>query len=306
MARREWSAEKVATGTLQGELYAPESDAGESRTDGTGGHGRDRDGERRPALVIMPSSAGVCDIRERFYAKAFAKQGCLCLIVDAFSRRGLAQCMTDQTLLDDRDMLEDARAAYRWLATREDVGRIGILGVSKGGLAALNAAMTSIPGLPPAPGAFAVHICIAPSCAVQLRHPRTTGAPILMLLGGRDDYTGAAPALRYAERMARIGGSAVETVVFPEAHHAWELCGEPQYYQQAECYADCLFYEEGDGSITDAATGESMSAEQFRRQRRRFARYGAHAGGGTGALRRRTCETILSFLRKTGFLAERD
>ena len=289
MTTKGWSREQVRADGLLGELYVPDG------------------GERAeaPALVIMPSSAGVCDIRERFYAGYFAERGCRCLIADAFARRGLHQCMTDQTLLGDRDMLEDARAAFRWLTERGNT-RIGILGVSKGGQAALNAAMSPMPGLDvpgtPDVGAFAVHICLAPSCAVQLRHPRTTGAPILMLLGGRDDYTGTAPALRYA---ARITTSPVETVVFPEARHAWELCGEPQFYPQAECYADRLFSLEDDGSITDDATGETFSTEAFRRRQRSFARYGAHAGGGTGALRRQGCETILAFMRRTGFLPER-
>lgn len=285
-----WNVEKVDSETLTGELYVPDNTLGKDTA------------RKRPAMVIMPSSAGVCDIRERFYAGKLAEQGCLCLIADIFARRGLTQCMTDQTLLSDRDMLEDAWTAQAWLAARDDTDRIGILGVSKGGLAALNAAMSPMPGMAAAEGSFAIHICIAPSCAVQLRCPRTTGAPILILLGGSDDYTGAAPAMDYAGRIANAGSGIVETVVFPGAHHGWELCGKPQYYPQAECYADCLLYLEEDGTITNDATGENMTAEAFRERRRSFARYGAHAGGGTGALRRKGCETILDFMRRTGFL----
>ncbi len=305
MPRQGWTVEEVRTPFLWGELYAPEeemrNDAAPSEGIPQQTHTGAKDRPVRPALVIMPSSAGVCDIRERFYARYFAQQGCLCLITDSFARRGLTQCMTDQTLHDDGDMLEDARAAFRWLTAREDVGSVGILGVSKGGLAALNAALV-LPGQPPMP-AFALHVCIVPSCAVQLRHPRVSGAPMLFLLGGKDDYTRAEPALRYAEAITRENDVRLETVVFPEAHHGWELCGKPQFYPQAESYGTCLFYREDDGSITNATTGESLSPARFRERLRSFAHYGAHAGGGTGALRRATCETILDFMRRTDFLS---
>ncbi len=273
----------ISTENLLGELYFPEPRG------------------PLPGLVILPSSAGVCDVRERFYARFFAAHGCCCLIVDSFARRGLSECMTNQSLLSDRDMLEDARTAFQWLAARRDIEKIGILGVSKGGLAALNAALSSIPGMPNAPGTFDLHVSIAPSCAIQPRNLHVAGSPVLMLLGGLDDYTGTKPALKYAERL-RQAGLPLETVVFPEARHGWELCGKPLWLPQAERYADCLFYMEDDGSIMDSATGARFPYEQFRHQMRKFARHGAYAGGGTGALRRKGGETILDFMRRKGFL----
>ena len=314
MAEYAWTVKSISTAELRGELYVPHTVLHDTTRLNNSIKYTDK---KYFAMVIMPSSAGVCDTRERYYAQNLAAHGCICLIADAFARRGLTQCMTDQTLLDDRAMLEDAFAARNWLAGHENVGDIGILGVSKGGFAALDAAMSarqpspaadmggtreeaSLPGKP-----FAVHVCLAPACAVQLRHPYTTGAPIFMLLGGKDDYTGTASALHYAERIEKTNGQPVETLIFPEACHAWESLGEPQYFPQAECYAGCLFYEEDDGSIINSTTGERLSAEAFRQQRRRFARYGAHAGGGTEQLRRATFDAILNFLEKNGFLSER-
>lgn len=285
-----WIVERVVTSSLIGELYIPRSEGKAAK---------------RPALVIMPSSAGVCDVRERFYAAFFAERGCLCLIADTFARRGLTQCMTDQSLLSEEEMLTDARSAFIWLAMREDVERIGIFGVSKGGLAALNAAMSPMPGMPPAPGIFGLHVCLSPPCNIQLRYPQVTGAPILMLLGGKDDYTGAAPALSYAERINACNHVDIERVIFPDARHAWESCGEPRYYPRAE-RCERLFYLEDDGSITDAASGENMSAAVFRQRRKIFASYGAHAGGGTDALLQRTCDTILDFMRRHDFLPAQD
>lgn len=276
---------KISTESLLGELYSPEHS----------------DGRPLPGLVILPSSAGVCDVRERFYARFFAEHGCRCLVVDSFSRRGLSECMTDQSLLSDREMLEDARVGFRWLAARKDIGKIGVLGVSKGGLAALNAALSPMPGMHPTSESFDLHVSIAPSCAIQPRHLHVTGIPVLMLLGSLDDYTGTEPAIGYAKRLGEAG-LPLETVILPGARHGWELCGKPLWLPQAERYADCLFYLEDDGSITDSATGTRFSYEQFRHQMRGFAQHGAYAGGGTGTLRRKGAESILDFMRRKGFL----
>ncbi|MDO5536234.1 MAG: dienelactone hydrolase family protein [Desulfovibrionaceae bacterium] len=251
------------------------------------------------ALVIMPSSAGVCDTRERFYARFFADRGFTCLICDALGRRGISECMTDQSVLSDLDMLSDARAAWSWLAGR-GFARVGILGASKGGQCALNAALAEVPGLPPFPGRFAFHLCLCPACAVEPRRAAAAGGPVLVLCGGRDDYTGSARAFALA---ARLRGARVETRLLPEACHAWESLGEPRFFAAAETYAHCRFFREEDGSLTDADTGENMSPPEFARHLRARARLGAHAGGGTPELRLRGCSVMLDFLVRHGFAA---
>ena len=95
--------------SFSGELYLPEKAAA-----------------GLAAVVIMNSSAGVCDIRERFYASFFAKSGIAALVVDSFSPRGIVETIRDQSRITDQDMERDAYAAFDYLAgdRRFDAARI--------------------------------------------------------------------------------------------------------------------------------------------------------------------------------------
>ena len=247
----------------------------------------------RPALVIMPSSAGVCDVRERYYARHFADAGFVCLVVDSFLSHSLSPGLDSQSRLSDREMTEDALRGWRMLAARDDVdsGRIAILGVSRGGSAALNTAMYRS-----GPERFAAHVSIVPSVAVQAKFPRTTGASILMLLAGKDDFTGTEPALQYAERL-RQAGARLAVHIFPEACHAWESCGKPLYYPDVPALTDRYFLQEEDGTYTDGQTGENLTEAEFRALQARLPRHGAHAGGGSAELKSRTCSLIEQFFQ---------
>jgi dienelactone hydrolase len=268
---------------LQGECFEPQSPT---------------PANRRTALVIVPSSAGITDVRERAYAQFFAAHGLVCLIPDPFSMAGVTQCLNCQAAVPDTKMLCAARAAYAQLAARKDVGNIGIMGVSKGGLAALHAAM-AVPSLPPFMGRFAFHLCLAPPASIQLRTLCTTGAPVLMLLGSKDDFTEAAPAQAYAQRMLAANPTLwLDCRVVAGAHHAWESRGAVRYLPDAERYAHCLFYWENDGSYTDSHTGRHLLAKDFWQELSQHATHGAHVGGGTDALFAWTCRTLLNFIKE--------
>src|SRR6185436_979793 len=99
---------------------------------------------RPPAcMVILTSSAGVQRHREHFYAQALNDAGIAALIVDSFSGRGVRRTVADQSLVSAAQMEGDAFAALAWLRSdrRIDPARIGVMGVSKGGGASLNAAI---------------------------------------------------------------------------------------------------------------------------------------------------------------------
>src|ERR1043165_6558111 len=96
-----------------------------------------------PCMVILTSSAGVQRHREHFYAAALNEAGIGALVVDSFTGRGVRRTVADQTLVSAAQMEGDAYAALALLRSdpRIDPGRIGVMGVSKGGGAALNAAI---------------------------------------------------------------------------------------------------------------------------------------------------------------------
>src|ERR1700754_498616 len=96
-----------------------------------------------PCMVLLTSSAGVQRHREHYYAQALNAAGVAALIVDSFSGRGVRRTVADQTLVSGAQMEGDAFAALALLRDdpRIDPRRIGIMGVSKGGVATLNAAI---------------------------------------------------------------------------------------------------------------------------------------------------------------------
>lgn len=273
----------VAAPQWRGELYLPATH-----------------GARVPAIVIMSSSAGVCDIRERFYARFFSGQGVAALVVDSFSPRGVSNTIADQSLVRNESLEADAYEAFAVLARnrRIDAGRIGILGVSKGGLIALHTSLSVRRQWFRRPQAdFAAHMALVPPAHMQHRDARTTGRPVLILLAGRDDYTGTGAPLEYADRMRRAGNPDILTKVYPEASHAWELTGPPVFLENAENYSDCSLLVENDASLTDTRSRRRMTMDVFFRDRAQYMRLGAHAGGGTEELKRETASGLVRFFR---------
>jgi dienelactone hydrolase len=265
-------------------------------------------GERVPAMVIVVSSGCVVEAREPYYAHALADAGIAGLVVDSCTPRGVRTTVDDQTRMTSWEVENDAWAALVWLANdaRIDRARIGIMGVSKGGTVSMNTALLVRRrwqrARVPAELAFAAHVPIVPGCSSMHRNAATTGAPMLFMLGGADDYTTAAACAPVVEALRAAGNTRVESVTFEGAHHGWEVIGEPRLLARAENYSRCRAIEEDDGSfVVDG--GERIAADAFVPWARRTCmRIGdTHAGGGTLALKKHATDTLLGFLRKSGF-----
>jgi len=255
-------------------------------------------GARVPAIVIINSSAGVCDIRERFYARFFSERGIAALVVDSFGLRGVTNTIEDQSLVPDQLLEADAYEAFELLARdhRIDADSIGIMGVSKGGQIALNTSLAVRRQWFHRPWAdFAAHIALAPPAHMQQRNARTNGRPILLLLAERDDFTGVDAPMEYARRMAKAGNPRIRTRVYRGAHHAWELTGPVVFLEKAENYSRCHFLVEDDGSLTDRDTQRRMTLDVFFLKRSDYLYHGAHAGGGTEELKHDAAMEILNF-----------
>ena len=253
------------------------------------------------AVVIMNSSAGVCDIRERFYARFLAEAGIAALAVDSFSPRGIVETIRDQSQIADQTMEADAYAAFDCLVgdPRFDATRIAVMGVSKGGQTTINTALLARRAWFRRPAQdFAARIALVPPAHMQQRDARTDGRPMLMLLAEKDDYTGVSPALAYADRMRRSGNNAIKTVIYPNAHHAWECTGPPIWLAEAEKYSHCLFFVEDNAELTEETSGRRMTVQEFLRNRERYRALGAHVGGGTANLKKEAASAIVQFLQE--------
>ena len=256
-------------------------------------------------MVILTSSAGVQRHREHYYAQALNDAGVAALIVDSFTGRGVRRTVADQTLVSGAQMEGDALAALELLRgdPRIDPVRIGVMGVSKGGVATLNTAIAarqrwrrSFDQL------FDLHVAICPGATAQHRDAATHGRPIYFMLAGRDDYTPAPLAIEYAERMRAAGNRHIKVKVYSGAHHGWESLGPVFDIRDAENWSCCRNYIEDDGRHFVVAAGRAMSEPEYQAWARiNCVTRGARAGGGTAELKARATADLLGFLAAHGF-----
>jgi dienelactone hydrolase len=256
-------------------------------------------------MVILTSSAGVQRHREHYYAQALNAAGVAAFIVDSFTGRGVRRTVADQTLVSGAQMEGDAFAALALLRSdkRIDPARIGVMGVSKGGGATLNAAIAvrqhwrrGFEHL------FDLHVAICPGATAQHRDPATHGRPIYFMLAGRDDYTPAPLAIDYAERMRAAGNRRVKVKVFSGAHHGWESLGPVFDIRDAENWSCCKNFIEDDGNHFVVAAGRAMPEPEYQAWARiHCVTRGARAGGGTADLKARATADLLAFLSTHGF-----
>lgn len=259
-----------------------------------------------PAMVLLSSSGGVQRHREHYYAEALNGAGIAALIVDSFRPRGVRSTVADQRLVSAWEMENDAFAALDLLRLDEriDPARIGIMGVSKGGIAAIKSAIVVRRDWR-GTGArqFAAHVAIVPGCTVQHRNAASTGAPMLFQLAELDNYTPAPLCLAYAERIRAAGNARVTVKIYRGAHHGWESVGPVYPIAKAENFSRCRALIEDDGRFYVAQIDAHLSAEQYAEWARLNCAYRGEtsAGGGTRELKAQATEDLLAFLRGGGF-----
>jgi dienelactone hydrolase len=254
---------------------------------------------RAPAMVIVHGFGGVSDAREGFWARELAAFGVATLVVESFTARGVGSSIDDQSRVSTAQGVRDAYAALGYLAQQEfvDPRRIAVMGMSWGGTVALRAADRRRQGDGPA---FAASIPLYPGCVAQYRNPQP-GAPLLVLIGERDDYSGLRTCVEYVARIRAAGGAA-QVRVYRDAHHGFDGdAGTSEVFSpQAHNYRDCVLYIEDDGTTTYGRTGEPLASAQkaFDLMRRDCMRRGATVGGNARA-RTEALHDVKAFLKTT-------
>ena len=277
-------AERVEFGGIFGHLYRPAA-AGKT-----------------PAVVLVHGSGGVTNAREGFWATELSQEGLTALVIDSFTPRGVSSTVEDQLRVSQAQMMRDAYAGLAYLArlAEVDATRIAIMGFSKGGGAALISAdrRTRDAGL-----AFAAHIPLYPSCTTQYRNPQA-GAPMLILIGAEDNYTGVKACAQYVERM-RAAGQPVELKTYPGAHHGFDgdtMSPREFFIPRAQNARDCVVYIEDDGRMVLAGTSEAIHSPQHALglMQRACLRSGATVGANHRA-KMQALEDVKAFVKKTLF-----
>ena len=259
-----------------------------------------------PAMVIHHGSGGISDQREGRFAREMVAMGVAAVVIDSFKPRGVTSTVQDQSAVTGQDFNFDALMALKALndIARIDRAHIGIMGFSKGGTSALMASheqLIAAAGIP-AFLRYALHVPFYPSCSVQYYKPRTTGAPIYMLLGGADTYVGAEPCQTYAETIRAAGGR-IDVKVYPDAPHGFDG-GRPYFVATGENYSQCVVQQQADrswverksGIVTTGADGKPIPAAQA--QALSACRTLGVSGGPNDAAARQSMEDLKGFVRR--------
>jgi len=195
-----------------------------------------------PAVVIMhdcsglgPRSSGAPDR----WARELVGRGYVVIVPDSFTPRGHPDGICTVPLSDRRRDVTPARRAhdaYEALAYARtlpgvDGRRVGIMGGSHGGSTTLTAMMAPADASDPLArekgGGFGAAVALYPRCVLGDGVYRPV-APVLILVGEKDDWTPAEPCRRLAAA-ARAAGHQVTTKVYPGAHHSFDSPNPVRY-----------------------------------------------------------------------------
>lgn len=178
---------------------------------------------RIPAMVLMHGSGGLNPGSRAHYSELLNRHGIAAFYVDSFAGRGIASSVRDQAVLSIGDNTRDAFAALRLLRRhpRIDPARIGVMGFSRGGTVSWSSAMRDGYALFRREGLnFALHVPYYPGCNFGPSAP-TTGAPMLFLLGGADNWVRADHCVDLIDSLRRTNPR-IAYKIYPGAHHAWD------------------------------------------------------------------------------------
>jgi dienelactone hydrolase len=212
-----------------------------------------------PAMVVIHGSSGVLT-NEWEWAKRLNELGVAAFVIDNFTGRGVKETATDQSRLSPAADAAGALAALSLLATHPaiDPKRIGVIGFSRGGSAAINSALEPIRrAVVDDDLRFAAHIAVYPGCSVPFVSAHLDGSPILMLLGGKDDYTPASSCLDYADRL-RASGASIKAVVYPSANHGFDSMAPPHFRPRPTTARNCRGEVDLDDGVFTAQAGDQV------------------------------------------------
>ena len=228
----------------------------------------DRPRDRYPAVVMVHSISGFQQANEGWLAAELLRSGFATLTYDSFSARGLSQSAVvgSRTGPPLASGVADAFAALHFLAghPRIDADRIGIDGFSFGGeVAHLTAFEVLRAVMATGSSRFAAHVATYPggSYGARAAAGAYTGAPILMLLGEKDDNLPMAKVEGYLAYASGAGHPApITTVIYPGAFHAWTVptLGAPRFYAQYVSTRKCPLILLGRGAPTVLVDGRAQ------------------------------------------------
>lgn len=216
-----------------------------------------------PVVILVhgsdgPDSGSVWAWRDRLDRQGFAT-----FRLDSFTDRKIEELETDQTRLGFLNAVYDVYRTVEILAAdpRIDRARIVVMGFSRGGTAALYAALARFHGYyGPRDGRIAAYLPVYAGCGFGLLgETELVDAPVRAFHGEADDWVPAQACRDFIDR-ARAAGHDATLTTFPGVRHAFD---NPQaapgaVVANAQTARNCR-RQEVDGVIIDTDTGKPFS-----------------------------------------------
>lgn len=223
-----------------------------------------RPGTKVPAVLFVHGAGGPQAHHERWRAM-FRKLGLATAYADHFAPRGKASAVGSHIQLTGAAMTADAFSILKALAAHPDIDpdRIAIMGASKGGGVALYSAWKPLQEKLSPGRRFAAHIALYPTC-VLWNEPDPTGAPVFVLLGAEDNWTGVDQCRMSVGRFRQAGHDEFSDKVYPNARHGFDSSASNRSIPNAYSVVECVFSIGRDGK--DYADGLFMNTPQNKRK----------------------------------------
>lgn len=215
--------------------------------------------EKVSAVILMEGAGGIGSNIEQ-WVETLNDIGVASFVLDSYAGRGL----TDSSKLDILAPMIDAFRALGVLAARPkiDAGRIAILGISKGGMAALYSSNVRFRNMYGPPGVeFAAHIVLYGPCVRTYRDDgEVTGKPIRLFHGTADDVFSIQPCREYVARLTQAGVD-IQLSEFSGAYHAYNAVDTkiPVMNAHALSTRNCRLEEGENGQLLNSTTGRPFA-----------------------------------------------
>jgi dienelactone hydrolase len=205
-----------------------------------------------PAVILYHGHYHVEDLEPWFkqLVPRLVEKGIATFVLDSFTGRNITKTAYFEARLSRAARLTDIFQALNFLARLDEIdeNRIGISGYSVGGTTAMLGADLRINETSLAKGrSFAAILPVYPSCQVRFRKSKLTGAPMLLLLAGDDDYSPSAFCEEYVEESSSAGFD-IKMQIYQGIQHGWINEKSSTDCEDCMTFKDCgLMYIEENG-----------------------------------------------------------
>ncbi len=164
---------------------------------------------------------GQLNARHQAMADLLVAEGYSVVFPDSLTSRGETEICTQKIgtrKIDQTERRADALATLAWVAAQPwaQASRIALLGWSHGGsavLSATNASRADVDGQTVKP---AVAVAFYPGCTASLKSGYKPSAPLILMLGEKDDWTPPGPC----QALGKAAGAEVN--VYPDSYHDFD------------------------------------------------------------------------------------